>query len=263
MIDRRLISNIDWLLVVLVLLNSLLGVLVIYSSSHYLPGNYYLRQLVFIGLGLVVLFVLLTIDYQTLLTFSFYFYGAAVCVLVGMLVFGQFIKKGSWITLKFIQIQPSELAKIALVLVLAHIFAEYKRSYATRGAVLASSGLVAVPFLLVAGQPDLGTAVSFLPLLLAALLLAGLKPKSVVWVLILAILAGVAGWNFYLKDYQKERLATVIFPDKDPRGAGYHILQSKIAIGSGGLLGKGFKRGSQSQLRFLPARHTDFIFSVI
>jgi rod shape determining protein RodA len=239
------------------------GVLVIYSSSHYLPGNYYLRQLAFIGLGLVMLFGLLAIDYQTLLAFSSYFYGASVFVLFGMLLFGQFIKRGSWIKLKFVQIQPSELVKIALVLVLAHIFAEYKRSQASRGAVLASSGLVAVPFLLVAAQPDLGTAVCFLPLLLAALLLAGLQPKSVAWVVILAVVAGVVGWNFYLKDYQKERLATVVFPDKDPKGAGYHILQSKIAIGSGGLLGKGFKRGSQSQLRFLPARHTDFVFSVI
>jgi rod shape determining protein RodA len=95
------------------------------------------------------------------------------------------------------------------------------------------------------------------------LILAGLKKKAVIGILILSVLAGVAGWTFYLKDYQKQRLATVVFPGRDPQGAGYHILQSKIAIGSGGFLGKGFARGTQSQLKFLPARHTDFVFSVI
>jgi rod shape determining protein RodA len=124
-------------------------------------------------------------------------------------------------------------------------------------------GLVAGPCLLVALQPDLGTAVSLLPLLAGALILAGLRGKAVIGLAVIALLLGVAGWHFYLKDYQKERLANVIFPGKDPRGSGYHILQSKIAIGSGGLFGKGFKKGTQSQLKFLPARHTDFIFSVI
>ncbi|HCS49770.1 MAG TPA: rod shape-determining protein RodA [Candidatus Aminicenantes bacterium] len=263
MIDRRLIENIDWFLIGLLVLNSLLGVVVIYSASHYVPGNYHVRQLFFIGASLLALFVLLLVDYQVLMTFSFYFYGAVVFVLLMMLVFGRFISKGSWIKLRYFQIQPSELAKIALILVLAHLFAEYKRKHVSATAVLTSSGLVALPFLLVAMQPDLGTAVSFLPLLLGSLILAGLRRNAVVWILLLALLAGVAGWNFYLKDYQKKRLATVVFPSRDPQGAGYHILQSKIAIGSGGFLGKGFARGSQSQLKFLPARHTDFVFSVI
>jgi rod shape determining protein RodA len=100
-------------------------------------------------------------------------------------------------------------------------------------------------------------------LLFGSLILAGLRRKALIAILILGLLAGIVGWNFYLKDYQKERLATVVFPSRDPKGAGYHILQSKIAIGSGGLLGKGFARGTQSQLKFLPARHTDFVFSVI
>jgi rod shape determining protein RodA len=263
MIDRRLIENVDWFLIGLLVLNSLLGVVVIYSASHYLPGHYHWRQLIFIGVSLLALFVLLLIDYQVLMSFSFYLYGAAVLVLLMMLVFGRFISKGSWIKLRYFQIQPSELAKIALILVLARLFSEYKRPTVSAAAVATSSGLVALPFLLVALQPDLGTAVSFLPLLLGSLILAGLRRKAVLGILLLAVLAGVAGWNFYLKDYQKQRLATVVFPGRDPQGAGYHILQSKIAIGSGGFLGKGFAKGSQSQLKFLPARHTDFVFSVI
>ena len=263
MIDRRLIENIDWFLICLLVLNSLIGVVVIYSASHYVPGNYHWRQLLFIGASLLALFALLLVDYKALMTFSLYFYGAVVFVLLMMLVFNQFISRGSWIKLRYFQIQPSELAKIAIILVLARLFAEYKRSHASMSAVLTSSGLVALPVLLVAMQPDLGTAVSFLPLLLGSLILAGLRGKTMIWILLVAFLAGVAGWNFYLKDYQKQRLATVVFPGRDPQGAGYHILQSKIAIGSGGFLGKGFARGSQSQLKFLPARHTDFVFSVI
>jgi len=263
MIDRRLIENIDWFLIGLLVLNSLLGVVVIYSASHYVPGNYHWRQLIFLGASLLALLIILLIDYKVLMTFSFYFYGAVVFVLLLMLLFSRFISKGSWIRLRYFQIQPSELAKIAIILVLAQLFAEYKRSHVSGAAVVASSGLVALPFLLVALQPDLGTAVSFLPLLLGSLILAGLRRRAMIWILILAIFAGIAGWNFYLKDYQKNRLATVVFPSRDPQGSGYHILQSKIAIGSGGFLGKGFARGSQSQLKFLPARHTDFVFSVI
>jgi rod shape determining protein RodA len=263
MIDRRLFENIDWVLIVLLILNALLGVLMIYSSSHYLPGNFYLRQLFWLGISLAALFILLTIDYQVLLTFSFYLYGAVVFVLLAMLVFNQFIKKGSWIRLPHFQVQPSELAKIAIILVLAHFFSEYKKNYVSRTAVFAASGLVALPFVLVVLQPDLGTAVSLLPMLLGALILAGLKKKTLALIVILALISGMAGWSFFLKDYQKKRLTTVVFPGKDPLGSGYHTLQSKIAIGSGGLLGKGFKKGTQSQLKFLPARHTDFVFSVI
>jgi len=263
MIDRRLIENIDWVLIVLLVLNCLLGVVMIYSASHYVPGNYHWRQLIFLGASLIALFIVLLVDYQVLMTFSFYLYGAVVAVLMLMLLFSRFISKGSWIKLGIFQAQPSELAKIVIILVLARLFAEYKRSHVSAGAAATSSLLVGLPFVLVALQPDLGTAISFLPLLLGSLILAGLRRKAVIGMLLLAFLAGIAGWNFYLKDYQKQRLATVVFPSRDPQGAGYHILQSKIAIGSGGFLGKGFAKGSQSQLKFLPARHTDFVFSVI
>jgi rod shape determining protein RodA len=125
------------------------------------------------------------------------------------------------------------------------------------------SGVVGLPFFLVALQPDLGTAASYIPIFLASTLLAGLNRKTVIFLLIISLTLGFLGWNFVLKDYQKKRLTTLIFPSQDPLGSSYHITQSKIAVGSGGLLGKGYKKGTQSQLRFLPARHTDFIFSVI
>jgi rod shape determining protein RodA len=263
MIDRRQVQNIDWLLLGLLLLNSLIGVLVIYSASHYVPGNFYVRQLFFMGVSLIALLVLLAVDYKVLVDFSYHIYGLVMVVLAGMVVFNHLMNKGSWIRMRYFQVQPSELAKVALVLALAHLFSEYKRTTVTRGATLAAAGLAAAPFVLVALQPDLGTAVSLLSILGGALILAGLERKTIIAVAILVLAVGVAGWHFYLKDYQKERLSTVVFPDKDPRGSGYQVLQSKIAIGSGGVLGKGFKHGTQSQLKFLPARHTDFVFSVI
>lgn len=264
MINRQLIENIDWSLVALLFLNSGLGILIIFSSSHYLPGNYFLKQILWMALGTGALFLFLMIDYKILLEYSLHLYIAVTVILLGMLFFTQVIAGAkSWIRWKSFQVQPSEMAKIIIILVLARFFSEYKREFVSLGAVMLSSMVIALPFILVALQPDLGTAVSYLPLLLGALILTGLKKRFLAMILIFCVLLGVAAWSFYLQDYQKQRLTTMVFPGKDPQGSGYHLLQSKIAIGSGGLMGKGFKKGTQSQLKFLPARHTDFVFSVI
>jgi rod shape determining protein RodA len=264
MIDRRVFRDIDWVLIGLALLNAVIGVVFIYSSSHFLPGNYYVRQALWVLFSLAVLFIVLAVDYKVLMTYSPYFYLASLVVLVGMLLFARFVAHTkSWITLPFFQIQPSEVAKLAVILLLARLFSEYKRSTLASHTAAQAFIIVIVPVLLVAAQPDLGTAMTFLPILLAAFFLAGLKKRTIAILLVACLAAGFVGWNFGLRDYQKRRLTTLFNPGQDPRGAGYHILQSKIAIGSGGLTGKGFGKGSQSQLRFLPARHTDFIFSVI
>jgi rod shape determining protein RodA len=131
------------------------------------------------------------------------------------------------------------------------------------GKAILSGVVIGAPIFLVGLQPDLGTALSYVPIYFGALILAGLNRRIVIVFLVLAIIFGYVGWNFLLQDYQKSRLTTLVFPGKDPLGSGYQITQSKIAVGSGGFLGKGYLRGTQSQLRFLPARHTDFIFSVI
>lgn len=264
MIDRSLLRNIDWILIALLLLNSTLGVAFIYSSSHYLPGNYYMRQFFWIIISFIILFLFLSIDYKTILIYSPYFYIVSIAILGGMLLLGRF-EAGvrSWIKFPFIRVQPSEITKIIVILILAYVFSEFKMQHLSRGRGVLGGAIIAIPVILVALQPDLGTALSYVPIFLASLILAGLKRKTLIFLLILTLLLGFMGWNFGLKDYQKERLKTLVFPGQDPLGSGYHILQSKIAIGSGGLLGKGYKEGTQSQLRFLPARHTDFIFSVI
>ncbi len=264
MIDRNLLRNTDWLLIGVLLLNSVLGVAFIYSSSHYLPGNYYLKQIFWIVFSSIALFLFLAIDYDTLVTYSFYLYLVLIGVLAGVLIFGTPIAGAkSWLKFRFFNVQPSEVMKIMIILLLAHLFAKFRREYLSMRKGLLAVAIIAVPAFLVARQPDLGTAFSYVPILFAAFFLAGLNKKTIVGILIFGLLSGILGWNFALKDYQKKRLTALISPSQDPLGSGYHILQSKIAIGSGGFLGKGYGKGTQSQLRFLPARHTDFIFSVI
>jgi len=264
MIDRSLVRNIDWILLALLILNSALGVVIIYSSSHYLPGDLYLKQIIWIFLSLLALFLFLLVDYKKLLPYAFYLYIIFVVILAGVLIFGKVIAGAkSWIRFPFFQAQPSELTKIIVILLLAQIFSEYRVNYLYWKTGLLAGAVVAVPAFFIALQPDLGTDLTYLFILIGALLLAGLNRKIFIFFLVIALLVAIAGWLFYLEDYQKQRLVTLVSPGQDPLGSGYHILQSRIAIGSGGLLGKGYKKGSQSQLRFLPARHTDFIFSVI
>jgi len=264
MIDRNQLQNIDWILILLLLLNSAVGVAFIHSSSQLLSGDYALKQFFWILAGLAALALLVSIDYRYLVAYSPYLYAFFVLVLAGITFFGrQTAGIKSWIVLPFLQIQPSEAGKLVVILVLAHVFSGYRRDILSLGKALASGFLVGIPMVLMIFQPDLGTALTYIPILLAAFVLAGLRKSTLVAFLILALLGGVLGWNVVLRDYQKQRLTTLLAPQKDPLGAGYHTLQSKIAIGSGGFLGKGYKKGSQSQLRFLPARHTDFIFSVI
>jgi len=264
MIDRRLFQEIDWVLLGLVLLQALIGVFFIYSSSHFLAGGYHVRQLVWIGASLVALVLVLVIDYKFFVSLAVYFYGLTAVLLAVTLVFARFIAgTKSWLTFGLMQFQPSEMAKIVMILLFARLFADYKRPYLTPQHTWLALLLSGIPLGLIILQPDLGTAMTFLAIIGGGFILAGLKKKTIIVLLLAALVLGVGGWNFALKSYQKNRITTLLNPLHDPRGSGYQVNQSKIAIGSGGLAGKGFMKGSQSQLRFLPARHTDFIFSVI
>ncbi|MGB8959607.1 MAG: rod shape-determining protein RodA [Candidatus Aminicenantales bacterium] len=264
MIDRRLIGEVDWVLLGLILLQSLVGVIFIYSSTSFLPGAYYVRQLIWIGVSLLALLFVLAIDYKFFVSLSGYFYGLMVVLLAMTLVFARLVAgTKSWITLGLMRLQPAELAKIVMILVFARLFAEYKNAYLTTPHTLGALAVAGVPLLLIIAQPDLGTAMTFAAIIGGAFILAGLRKKAVVMLVLAGLVLGIGGWTIALKDYQKKRVTTLINPAGDPRGSGYQVIQSKIAIGSGGVAGKGLGKGTQSQLRFLPARHTDFIFSVI
>ncbi len=264
MIDRLQLREIDWTLISLLVLNSLIGLVLIYSATRLGPGNFFLRQAAWLGISLLALFLVLSIDYKLWMGISPYLMGLAVAALAALLAFGRGVSGArSWLRLAFVGGQPSEPAKIAALLLVALIFSDFRRSRVAADVAALGGGVVLVPMLLVAAQPDMGTAMSFLPILIGAFILAGMSRRTVAIVLIAGLVLGLVGWNLVLKDYQKKRIQTLLNPNEDPRGSGYHVRQSRIAIGSGGLTGKGFLKGTQSQLRFLPARHTDFIFSVL
>jgi len=264
MLDRRIFREIDWTTIFLMVLISVIGIIFAHSAIYYQASKFVWKQTLWLAVSLLVLFVLLIIDYKVLLSFAFPFYILMNAILAGLLIFGRRVANTrSWLVLGPFQFQPSELTKLAVILLLARLFLDYKEDMMSFKAFLLSSALVGLPLSLIALQPDLGTALTFIPILLGTYILAGLPKKYVVVIIIASFLVGFIGWNYGLKDYQKKRIETLLVPNQDPRGAGYQLQQSKIAIGSGGLTGKGYHKGTQSQLRFLPARHNDFILAVI
>src|SRR5262245_37458104 len=263
-IDRRLLFNIDWAMLLSALLLCAIGVFTIYSATHSgRIADLYLKQVYLIGLGVVALLLVLLVDYRRLADSAILFYGVTVVALLYVLRFSPVIAgTRRWILLGGFQLQPSELAKIVAALLVAKIFAESRMETLGLRDVVAPGAAVGVLAVLIAREPDLGTAACLLPLFLAVAFLAGLRMKAVMALLVVALVAVAVAWP-NLQDYQKKRVYSFLDPSLDPQGAGYHRIQSRIAVGSGGLMGKGWKQGSQAQLGYRPARHTDFIFSVL
>jgi rod shape determining protein RodA len=264
-IDRRLLLNLDWVLLGACLSLALVGIAMIHSATFagQSPGLY-LKQAYVLGAASVALLLALSVDYRRLADRAILFYLGAAGLLAYVLAFGPRIAgTRRWFLVGPIQVQPSELAKIAAALLLAKMFSEMRKERLTLVDVLQPGLAVALLALLIAAEPDLGTAFCLVPLFLSVALLAGLRLRAVATLGVVLLILGGLGWRFALKDYQKTRIYTFLDPSLDPRGAGYQKIQSQIAVGSGGLTGKGFKQGTQSQLGYLPARHTDFIFSVL
>lgn len=263
MFERRLYYHIDWLLIGAVCALCAVGLTMIYSATGG-PTNVYWTQVYAIGLGLIAMLACLSVDYRSLGDRSHLIYLAMVMTLVGVLFIGE-VRGGSrrWIDLGPFNVQPSEFAKATLALVLAKMLGDSRRRGLTNNDLLFAGVLTAVPLLLIARQPDLGTAVTLLPVLLAVTFMAGLPMRYLGILAVVALLAAPVAYKFGLQDYQRERIATFLDPEQDPRGAGYQQIQARITVGSGGVWGKGFMEGTQGQLRFLPVAHNDFIFSVL
>jgi len=261
-IERRLTFHLDWLLLVTVLVIVAMGITMIYSATQSTTPRLYVSQLYALALGLLAMLVALTIDYRTLADKSHWIYGFTILLLLYVAFFGV-VRGGArrWIPLGFFNLQPSEFAKLAVALVLAKFFGESRRMQPTGADLMTGAALTIVPFLLIARQPDLGTAVTLIPVYLAVAYVAGLPMRILGILALAAVLAAPVVWKFGLKDYQKSRIMMFIDPSKDTRGAGYQQIQARITVGSGGLWGKGFMKGTQGQLRFLPVASTDFIFS--
>ena len=265
MIDRRLLLGVDWFLICAVLLLTAIGVAMILSATHDTRhSELYLKQLYAVGLGVLGMLAVLSVDYRRLADRAPVFYGASLLVLGYLLVLGSRVAgTRRWLQLSGAQLQPSELVKIVAALLAAKVLADSRKESLGLLDVAGLGAALGVLALLIAAQPDLGTAFCLVPLFLCVAFLAGLRMRAVLALIAVLLLVGGLGWQYALKDYQKTRIYSFLDPRLDPRGAGYQKIQSQIAVGAGGLLGKGYMNGSQSQLGYLPARQTDFIFSVL
>lgn len=256
----------DKLLFLTPILIFLIGIFTIYSASfkasQSIDQTLVVRQMLWMGVAALLVFLVVKIDYFKLQDFVWPIYTVSLLLLILVLFMPARLGAHRWIQVGGFNFQPSELAKLSVVLALAQFFANNRPEFITKGKLLLPFLIVGAPFLLILKEPDLGTGLTLIPVLLAMLYLWGFRTKNILMLVGAGIVLSPVLFSF-LKEYQKARLLVFINPNMDPLGAGYTIIQSKIAIGSGGLLGKGFMGGTQNQLNFIPERHTDFIFSVI
>ena len=243
-----------------------IGILSVYSASYKanqsLNDLLAIRQLLWAGVGILVMFLVVRRSYFNLVDLAWPLYFVSLFFLAAVLFTPARLGAHRWIALGGFNFQPSEMAKISVILVLARYFSSNRVEFMSKGRMLEPFLIVGVPFLLILKEPDLGSGLILLPVFLSMLYLWGLPTKKILLLLGLTTLVSPVLFHF-LKEYQRNRLMVFMNPNLDPLGAGYTIIQSKIAIGSGGFFGKGFMGGTQTQLRFLPERHTDFIFGVI
>jgi rod shape determining protein RodA len=268
MIDRRLVEYFDWWLLLLTVVIGGLGLVVLYSAVNAGGGTHqvglFTRQLVWYGFGAGVMVAVFLVNYKVYERWGHLFYILCIVLLVAVLLHGKYAGGARrWLALGPVSIQPSELVKIAVIIMLARYYA---RVATPRGLglreLLTPLLITAVPCMLVLRQPDLGTAMMILIIVGCITLYVKIERKAFIALFGSGTLLVPLVW-YFLKGYQKQRILTFLNPERDPLGAGYHIIQSKIAIGSGMLTGKGFLRGTQNTLDFLPEQHTDFIFSVL
>jgi rod shape determining protein RodA len=266
MFDRRLITHYDWILLLQITLVAAIGIVNLYSATSAWSGPatpIYLKQLSWFGLGLLIMTLLCLFDYRHLEYLGFPAYGVTLVLLLAVLVAGRTSMGATrWLSVGGVSLQPSEVMKIVIIIVMARYLTDKSNPQGfTLRELVVPGALLLVPVLLVMKQPDLGTAMLLLAIGGTMALFAGIRRSAVVTLGFAGVAAAAGGW-FLLHDYQRQRIYTFLNPESDPLKSGYHIIQSKIAVGSGGLFGQGFRQGTQAQLSFLPERHTDFAFSV-
>lgn len=258
----RSIRDFDWPMLIIALSICALGILQIFSATHDTKWhNSWWKQMVWLALGLILMWVVTSIDYHTLLGQVPILYSISMALLLATVLLGKIVFGGKrWIGIYGFNLQISEFVKIVLILLIARYLAELKSETLSGRDLLKLGALVGLPMLLVKYQPDLGTALTYVPIVAVPALIAGVRWRLVLPLVLFAALVLPAAW-YTLNDYQKSRLITFIDPGRDPKGTGYQVIQSKIAVGSGGMWGRGVTRGFQTQLQFLPVPHTDFIVS--
>lgn len=265
--DRRLLQHFDWALLVAMLVVITMSLMNLHSATYvgYAGTSPYIKQLYYYLLGGGLMLAIISVDYRLLLRVNYPLYAAIVVLLIVAVLFGK-VTAGAqrWINFGFMKLQPSELAKLSMVITLASY---YCRKDTSKGFglldLIPPAGLLLLPFALIVKQPDLGTALMLAFIFVSMTLFVKLRLTTVVVLLMLTLPIVPLVWKYGLHDYQRKRIETLFAPESDPLGAGYHIMQSKIAVGSGKNFGKGYLAGTQVHLDFLPERHTDFAFSVL
>ena len=265
----RAISQVNWVLVILPLLIAASG-LVVLRSAGYVPelsmSPPFRRQLISLGLGMSAFLVAAVVKPGVWRRWAYPVYGLCCLMLLAVLLTGS-VAGGArrWLMIGSIRIQPSELMKIGLILALARLFSGSgvpRKGYRLLQ-LFWPAVLIGLPVILILAEPDLGTALCHILIGGSMLFLAGIERRTLLRLCLIAVIAAPVSWSFLLKGYQKQRVLTFLSPESDPLGSGYHAIQSKIAVGSGAIFGKGYHEGTQTQLSFLPEQTTDFIFSVL
>jgi rod shape determining protein RodA len=268
MFDRRFVQYFDWGLHGLAVVLGSFGLITLYSvvnAGALAPQKIlYLKQMIWFGAGLVLMVISFLFNYKLLDRYAYAVYIFCVLLLIAVLFFGKYVGGSKrWLVLGPISIQPSEIVKVAVIITLASYYSKnaYTRGFTLRR-LFTPVILVLIPFVLIVRQPDLGTALLVVLIAGSMTVFVKIERRSFLYLVATGTVTIPLVW-FFLKDYQKQRILTFLNPDRDPLGAGYHIIQSKISIGSGMLAGKGYLKGTQNALSFLPEQHTDFIFSVL
>lgn len=264
---RRIIKNLDWLLILAVGALMAFGLVLIDSATHSFAmatgkAWHVQRQSMFMMIGLAVIIISLKFDYQDLRHYAKYLYIFNLVLLIAVMAFGKTqLGAQRWIQIGSFSFQPSEFSKVFLIICLADFIERRIEWLENFKDYVPIFGYILLPFVLVMKQPDLGTALTFMAIFIGMIFVCGFKWKWIACCTVSFVALMPVLWNI-LHDYQKNRIRVFLNPELDPYGSGYHVIQSKIAIGSGGLFGKGWLEGTQSQLNFLPENHTDFIYAV-
>lgn len=266
MFDRRLLRNYGWALLVLTLAFLIIGFVNLYSASFQTENYVFKKQLVWVNLGLIGMILISFLDSKTIRRYTTHIYAMTIVLLLITLIFGKEVAGSqSWISLgNIISIQPSEFAKLTIIIALAKFYdSDFEPGPYGIIDLVKPLLILSLPVALVMLQPDLGTAFVMLLISGSVIFFMGIRIRALLFFFLVIISLSFSSWHFLFKDYQKERIATFIDSSQDPLGSGYNAIQSQIAVGSGKFFGKGFRAGSQTQLRFIPAQKTDFVFSVL
>ena len=264
---KRELKNMEWGMLIVAIILTIIGIIALFSATQETEYDEFKKQIIWFVVSIIMMVIVMLINYETLVKLSPIFYGIFIILLIAVMFTKPINGATSWFNIGSFSFQPSEFAKIAVILFLAFIISKIQERYMedinkpTRLLIIFAA--LALPLLLIIKQPDYGTAMAFCVALFMMLFTAGIDKKYIIGALIIICISVPILYNFILPEHAKKRIDIFLNPESDPRGSGYNIIQSKLAIGAGGLTGMGLLKGNQTQLGYLYPKTTDFIYSVI